>query len=100
MGRQCWAGIVVAGAMLAGPVSAADEEAYEACMLQHLKHARTDYAAALVKQACDNLHNRAGLLFSDDEKYYRCILENIPGLESDRAVENVRHICREQSERR
>lgn len=98
MPRRYLALLLLLACQLPLPAHAWENEAYNACILQYQKEARTDYAARLIRTACDRLHRHDGPLFSDDKRYHECVLAHIPGMESDVAIENVRRTCKQQSE--
>ena len=74
------------------PICAADE-AYDDCLLVHLKGAKQDYAAHLIRQACSGLYNRSGVLLEKRRLFLNCLLEHLVGVESAQAVEEIHLAC-------
>ncbi len=71
----------------------ADQDAYNDCILKHLREAKDDAATAFIRQAC--YENYIGFLSLDErrKKYNECLLEYLVGVESFQAVMEIRNAC-------
>ncbi len=79
--------LIVSGTAHAG----ADE--YNECILTHLKGAKLDVAADLLRNAC---HDNHMWLFPPSERvrqYNECLLEHLVGVESFQAAMELRNAC-------
>lgn len=71
----------------------AGDEAYDDCLLVHLKGAKLDPAAHLIKQACYGLYKKSGVLLEDRRLFLSCLLEHLVGVESVQAVDEIHAAC-------
>jgi hypothetical protein len=71
----------------------AGDEAYDDCLLTHLKGAKQDAAAQLIKQACNKLYKQPGILLEKRRLFLHCLLEHLVGVESDQAVNDIHLAC-------
>ena len=84
--------MVIVCLIISTPICTADE-AYDDCLLVHLKGAKQDYAAHLIRQACEGLYNRSGVLLEKRRLFLNCLLEHLVGVESAQAVEDIHLAC-------
>lgn len=73
--------------------SAARQADVDDCVLRHMRGAKLDFAAQLIKRACkENNGNR----FTSDKQYAynRCLLEHLVGVESLQAALDIRVACK------
>ncbi|MES9943372.1 MAG: VF_A0006 family four-cysteine protein [Candidatus Thiodiazotropha sp.] len=84
--------LMIVSLIFLSPICAADE-AYDDCLLVHLKGAKQDYAAHLIRQACNGLYNRSGVLLEKRRLFLNCLLEHLVGVESAQAVEDIHQAC-------
>jgi hypothetical protein len=76
------------------PFSAyAGDEEYDDCILLHLKGAKLDHAANLIKQACYRLYKQKGVLLEDRRLFLTCLLEHLVGIDSAQAVDEIHRAC-------
>lgn len=80
-------------ALTAGGHALADQAAYDDCILTHLKDAKLDVAAHLIKQACRANHASAGFVSSGERAYNACLLEHLVGVESRQAAMDIKSAC-------
>ena len=57
----------------------AADEAYDDCLLVHLKGAKQDYAAHLIRQACSGLYNRSGVLLEKRRLFLKLFIGALGG---------------------
>lgn len=76
----------------------AEQAAYDDCILKYLKGAKVDYAAQLIRTACEENTKNASLLSKRRIDYNRCLLENLVGVESERAVFEIKRACSSKHE--
>ncbi len=71
----------------------AGEEEYNDCLLQHLKGAKLDVVAAMIREAC--YENYQGFLNPGEKvkKYNECLLEHLVDVESFQAAMEIRNAC-------
>lgn len=86
--------LVLAGSSQA---PAADDEAYDACLLQYQKLAKTERSAFYIQRSCSKLHLDGNYLFGSEKKYHQCILDNLPGVETETATSQILSVCNDQS---
>ncbi len=79
--------------LTAGASGLADQAAYDDCILEHLKGAKLDIAAHLIKQACQANYRSSGFLADDERAYNECLLEHLVGVESRQATMELRSAC-------
>ncbi|MEW7992088.1 MAG: VF_A0006 family four-cysteine protein [Candidatus Thiodiazotropha sp.] len=77
----------------ASSIYAGDDEAYDDCLLVHLKGAKFDPAANLIKQACHGLYKQPGILLEERRLFLGCLLEHLVGVESVQAVDEIHSAC-------
>lgn len=77
---------------LSGAVFAGQDE-YNDCILTHLKGAKLDAAAGLIRNAC--YENYMGPFYPAEKvrKYNECLLEYLVGVESFQAAMEIRNAC-------
>jgi hypothetical protein len=73
--------------------SFAGQEEYDDCLLLHLKGAKLDPAAHLIKQACHGLHKQPSVLLDKKRQFYICLLDNLVGVESIQAITDINAVC-------
>jgi hypothetical protein len=71
----------------------ADDEAYDDCLLVHLKGAKLDPASNMIKQACNGLYKQPGILLEERRLFLNCLLEHLVGVESVQAVDEIHAAC-------
>lgn len=71
----------------------AGDDAYDDCLLVHLKGAKFDPAAHLIKQACHGLYKQPGILLEERRLFLNCLLEHLVGVESVQAVDEIHLAC-------
>jgi len=71
----------------------AGQDEYNDCILTHLKGAKLDVAAGLLRNAC--YENYMGPFFPSDKvrQYNDCLLEYLVGVESFQAAMEIRNAC-------
>ena len=71
----------------------AGQDEYNDCLLQHLKGAKLDVVAAMIREAC--YENYQGFLNPGDKvkKYNECLLEHLVDVESFQAAMEIRNAC-------
>ena len=74
-------------------MACAGDEAYDDCLLVHLKGAKLDPAVDLIKQACQGLYKQPGILLEDRRQFLNCLLEHLVGVESLQAVDDIHLAC-------
>ena len=74
----------------------ADENEYNACLLQYQKGAKTNLSAFLIEYSCRKLYQEGAFLLSKEKVYYECLLKNIPDVENSMAVNQIQNTCRRQ----
>lgn len=80
-------------AMLFNATAFAAQEEYNDCILSHLKGAKLDVAAGLIRNAC--YENYMGPFFPSEKvrQYNECLLEYLVGVESFQAAMEIRNAC-------
>lgn len=71
----------------------ADQSTYDDCILTHLKGAKSDVAAHLIKQACQVNYLRSGFVANTERAYNDCLLQHLVGVESTQAAMSIRSAC-------
>jgi hypothetical protein len=66
---------------------------YDECLLIHLKNAKTDVAAQLIKQACKENYKGGVFVRQKRQVYNECLLENLYGIESEEAIIEIKDVC-------
>jgi len=79
--------------LTAGTSGLADQTAYDDCILEHLKGAKLDVAAHLIKQACQANYRSTGFLSDGERAYNDCLLEYLVGVESRQAAMDIKAAC-------
>lgn len=71
----------------------AGQDEYNDCILSHLKGARLDAAAAMIRTAC--YENYMGPFYPAEKvrRYNDCLLEHLVGVESFQAAMEIRNAC-------
>jgi len=74
-------------------VAFAGQDEYNDCILTHLKGARLDAAAGLIRNAC--YENYMGPFHPSEKvrQYNECLLEYLVGIESFQAAMEIRNVC-------
>ena len=88
--------IIVTASILIAVLSTtihADQEAYDDCILKHLKNAKLDFATRLIRQACEENYRTPSFTSKKRRVYNDCILEHLPGVESIHAVMEIKGAC-------
>lgn len=79
---------------LLGPAAgSAGEEEYNDCILEHLKGAKLDVAASLIRNAC---YENYGSIFKPSEDvrlFNECLLKHLVGVENFHAAMELRNAC-------
>ncbi|MGH8433513.1 MAG: VF_A0006 family four-cysteine protein [Pseudomonas sp.] len=74
----------------------ADDDEYNACLLQYQKGAKTNLSAYFIEYACRKLYQEGAFLLGKEKAYYECLLKNIPDVENSMAVNQIQNACRRQ----
>ncbi|MES9972182.1 MAG: VF_A0006 family four-cysteine protein [Candidatus Thiodiazotropha sp.] len=90
--KQIFAILMIVCLAFSTPIYAANE-AFDDCLLTHLKGAKQDNAAHLIRLACTGLYNRSGVLLENRRLFLNCLLEHLVGVESAQAVEDIHLAC-------
>ena len=71
----------------------AGQDEYDECILKHLKGARLNVAASLIRNAC--YENYGSIFTPSDEvrQYNECLLVHLVGVENFQAVMELRNAC-------
>lgn len=71
----------------------AGQDEYNDCILTHLKGAKLDAAAGLIRNACHE--NYTGPFYPTEKvrRYNECLLEYLVGVESFQAAMEIRNSC-------
>ncbi len=77
---------------LATSVHAGQSE-YDDCILKHLKGAKLDVTASLIKQACEENYRNPSFTSAKRRAYNGCLLEHLSGIESIQATMEIRSAC-------
>jgi len=80
--------------MMTFSVSAiAGMDEYNDCILEHLKGAKLDAAAGMIRNAC--YENYMGPFFPNEkvQRYNECLLDHLVGVESFQAAMEIRSAC-------
>ena len=73
--------------------SIAGQEEYDDCILKHLKGAKLDVAASLIKQACEENYRNPSFTSDKRRAYNRCLLDHLSGVESLQATMEIKSAC-------
>lgn len=79
--------------LLSPATGSAGEEEYNDCILEHLKGAKLDVAASLIRNAC---YENYGSIFKpskDVRLYNECLLRHLVGVENFHAAMELRSAC-------
>jgi hypothetical protein len=90
--KQIFAILIIICSIFSSAIYAGDEE-YDECLLVHLKGAKLDPAANLIKQACQRLYKQPGILLEERRLFLGCLLEHLVGVESIQAVDEIHAAC-------
>jgi hypothetical protein len=90
--KRIFAILIILSCISSSSIYAGTEE-YDDCLLVHLKGAKLDAAADLVKQACQGLYKQPGVLLEDRRLFLNCLLEHLVGVESVLAVNDIHLAC-------
>ncbi|MDH3451295.1 MAG: hypothetical protein OEN20_02665 [Gammaproteobacteria bacterium] len=85
--------VTVVVALAAAMPAIAGQEEYDNCILQHLKGAKLDVAAHLIKQVCIDNYKTTGLSSHNRRAYNDCLLEHLVGVESVQATMDIKAAC-------
>jgi hypothetical protein len=66
---------------------------YDDCILKHLKGAKLDVAANLIKQACEENYRNPSFTSDKRRAYNRCLLDHLSGVESLQATMEIKSAC-------
>ena len=91
--NKCMTLLVFALNVAATTITFAGQDEYNDCLLQHLKGAKHDAAADMIRQAC--YENYIGPFYPSErvKKYNECLLEHLVGVESFHAAMEIRNAC-------
>ena len=90
--KQLFLAIVILALIIAKSAHAGQAE-YDDCILEHLKNAKIDVAAHLIKQACVENYKSPSFISEKRRTYNLCILEHLKGVESIQAVMDMKAAC-------
>jgi len=71
----------------------AGQAEYDDCVLTHLKNAKLDAAARLIKQACEENYRNPAFTSAKQRAYNHCLLQHLAGVESLQAAIEIRTAC-------
>jgi hypothetical protein len=71
----------------------AGQAEYDDCILKHLKGAKFDVAASLIKQACEENYRNPSFTSDKRRAYNSCLLEYLSGVESLQATMEIKSAC-------
>lgn len=88
-----WLAFFVVMFSLSGGATYTGQDEYNDCILQHLKGAKLDAAAGMIRQACYD--NYSGPFYPSERmrRYNDCLLEHLVGVESFQAAMEIRNAC-------
>lgn len=69
------------------------EEEYDDCILEHLRGAKLDLAASLIRNACYENYESIFEPREDVRQYNECLLKYLVGVENFHAAMEIRNSC-------
>ena len=77
----------------ATPPALAETEQYDDCILDYLQNAKLDLTTDMIKQACNEIHQLAGVAAMNRRPYNQCLLQHLGGVENVRAALDIKAAC-------